>query len=172
MLLETKKQVELGESRRVDELPGKPSGAPWPEMMKFAAIMLQLVLLAVLIKRYEVENPAFFDLTVLAFAGFAIHYFLPMAYRLPFFLVLSVAAIVMVLGMTQAVWLLGIGLTIIGLCHVPLPFLVRVTLLAAFGAVLGAMRGGIIASVVPMAIWPILGSMFLFRLVVYLYDMH
>ena len=148
------------------------SDAQWPELMKFAAIMLQLVLLALLIKRYELESPAFFELTVLAFGGFAVHYFLPMAVRLPFFLALSVASIVMVLGATQAVWLLGIGLAIVAVCHAPLPFWVRVTLLAAMGAVLAAMRGGVIPSVVPMAIWPILGSMFLFRLVVYLYDLH
>ena len=34
------------------------------------------------------------------------------------------------------------------------------------------MRAGVVPSVVPVAIWPILGSMFVFRLVVYLYDLH
>jgi hypothetical protein len=172
MLLETQEAAEVGGARPVGERREKWPDTPWPEMIKFAAIMLQLVLLAVLIKRYEIESPAFFDLTVLAFAGFAVHYLLPLTYRFSFFLVLSVAAIVMVLGVTQAAWLLGIGFVIIGLCHAPLRFSVRVTLLAALGAVLAAMRGGIIYSVVPMAIWPILGSMFLFRLVIYLYDIH
>src|SRR3954453_23613640 len=103
MLVKTEKRAEVGGTRPLSELPAKRSAAAWPEIVKFAAIMLQLVLLAVLIKRFEIESPAFFDLTVLAFAGFAVHYFLPLAYRMPFFLVLSVAAIVMVLGATQAV---------------------------------------------------------------------
>ena len=47
----------------------------------------------------------------------------------------------------------------------------RVSLLAAVSAVLAAMRTGSIPTPVPVAIWPILGSMFVFRLVVYLYDL-
>src|SRR5215212_7671179 len=110
MLVETQKVAEVEATRPVSELPATRSAAPWPEVVKFAAVLLQLLLLAVLIKRYEIESPAFFDLTVLAFAGFAVHYFLPVTYRLPFFLVLSVAGIAMVLGVMQAIWLLGIGL--------------------------------------------------------------
>src|SRR5215213_4088144 len=125
MLVKTQQLAEADETRPVGESPAMRAAAPSPEILKFAAIMLQLALLAVLIKRYELESPAFFDLTLLTFAGFAIHYFLPMAYRLPFFLALSVASIVMVLGVAQAAWLLGIGLAIVGLCHAPLPFWVR-----------------------------------------------
>jgi hypothetical protein len=146
----------------------RPLSVQW----KFVAIALQLGLLALLIKRYELESPAFFDVTVLTFAGFAIHYFLPMKLRLPFFLLLSLASIVFVLGMTPAAWLLGIGLILIGLCHLPAPLWLRISLLAAAGGTLAVMRTGAHSSFVPNSIWPILGSMFLFRLVVYLYDMH
>src|SRR4051794_37871977 len=92
---------------------------------KFLALIAQLLLISLLIKRYNLESPAFFQLTVLAFGGFAVHYFLPMAFRLAFFLGLSIAGIVMVLGVTQAAWLLGIGVALIGICHTPAPFWAR-----------------------------------------------
>jgi hypothetical protein len=38
---------------------------------------------------------------LLAFAGFAIHAFLPLRYRLPFFLALSLAGIALVLGVIR-----------------------------------------------------------------------
>ncbi len=142
------------------------------ELMKYVAIVLQLALLATLVKRYNIENPAFFQLTVLAFAGFAVHYFLPLANRLPFFLALSFAGIVMVLGISQAGWLVGIGLVLIALCHVPIPFWIRMILVVFAASLLTAMRGGWLPSFVPIAVWPILGSMFMFRLVVYLYDLY
>jgi hypothetical protein len=171
MLLETEESVFAGPSSIGFERRPVRRRIHWQEVAKLAAIVLQLGLLAILIKRYNLESPAFFQLTVLAFAGFIVHYFLPLAYRLPFFLALSIAGIVMVLGPTQAVWLVGVGLLLIGLCHVPLPFWVRIALLVSAGALLAMMRAGWLPTVMPVAIWPILASMFVFRLVVYLYDL-
>jgi hypothetical protein len=145
---------------------------PLSDGLKFVAIMMQLVLLAVLIKRYNVESPAFFQLTLLAFGGFAVHYFLPMAFRMPFFLALSLAGIVMVMGPVPAAWLISMGLTLVALCHLPLPFWTRVTILVATGVLLAGMRAGWVSSILPLAVWPILSSMFMFRMIVYLYDLH
>src|SRR5829696_3259493 len=104
--------------------------------LKFAAILLQFVLLTIVIKRYNLESPAFFRITLLAVGGFAVHYFLPLAYRMPFFLALSLAGIVMVIGPTPAAWLIALGVGLIGLCHLPLPFWMRVTLLVVAASVL------------------------------------
>src|SRR5829696_7374798 len=60
---------------------------------KFLALVVQLFLLAVLIYRFNLESPAFVQLIWMTFAGFVVHFFLPIAYRLPFFLALSLAAI-------------------------------------------------------------------------------
>jgi hypothetical protein len=98
---------------------------PLSDAVKFAAILLQLVLLTVVIKRYNLESPAFYRITLLAVGGFAAHYFLPLAYRMPFFLALSLAGIVMVMGPTPAAWLIALGMGLIALCHVPLPFWMR-----------------------------------------------
>src|SRR4051812_44091779 len=109
MLLETEESTVADTVHFAREIRPRRQAIVWTNATKFAAIVLQLGLLAIVIKRYNLESPAFFQLTVLAFAGFAVHYFLPLSFRLAFFLGLSIAGIVMVLGVTQAAWLLGIG---------------------------------------------------------------
>lgn len=145
--------------------------ARWSEVARFAVVIVQLVLLAVLVKRYNIESPAFFQLTLLAFGGFAIHYFLPMSFRLPFFLMLSLASIGIILGPIDAVWLMGFGLALLGICHLPVAFWIRGALLVTAGGLLAAMRAGMIPGPWPVAVWPLLGSMFLFRMIVYFYDL-
>src|SRR5215813_5102774 len=175
MLIETPK-ADVSPLARADQAgsrlsPSRFWASPLSDRLKFAAILLQLALLAIVIKRYNLESPAFFRIALLAFGGFTVHYFLPLAYRMPFFLGLSLAGIVMVMGAEPAAWLIAIGVSLIALCHVPLPFWCRATLICAAAIVLAAIRGWY-PTAVPLAVWPLLGSMFAFRMIVYLYDIH
>lgn len=139
---------------------------------KFLSIVAQLGLLVVVIRQFELENQAFYhNLMLLVFYGFLIHYFLPIRYRLPFFLLLSLAAIFGILGLVNGAWLVGIGLALIAIGHLPIPFSLRITLLLVAGVALVLLRGEWLPPLVPIAIWPILGSMFMFRLIIYLYDL-
>ena len=58
-------------------------------LWKLACLLASLLCLAGLIAHFGLESKAFLYLTVLTVSGFAVHYFLPLRYRLPFFLVLS-----------------------------------------------------------------------------------
>jgi hypothetical protein len=138
---------------------------------RLAAIVLQLALLALVIHQFEIESAAFLHLALFTFGGFVVHSVLPLRYRLPFFALLSLAGIALVLGLRSGAVLVTIGLVLIGICHLPAPFRVRVALVALAGASLGVLRVEWIRSPWSMAIWPILGSMFMFRLCVYLYDL-
>ena len=138
---------------------------------QFLIILAQLGLLMLVLRQFQIESAAFLRLSLLAFAGFAVHALLPLRYRLPFFLVLSLAGIGLVLGIGHGAWLLGIGLVLIGICHLPFAFGARIALLVAVAAVLVAQRASLLPAPWSEAIWPILGSMFMFRLIVYLYDM-
>ena len=133
-------------------------------------IIGQLILLLVLVYQFNLESQAFFRLAALTVAGFTVHYFLDLKYRLPFFVLLSLAGIVMVLGGVQAAWLIGIGFVLIGIAHLPLSFWVRAGLLLAIGGALSIPRWGLGQVPWSAAIWPILGSMFFFRMIVYMYD--
>jgi D-alanyl-lipoteichoic acid acyltransferase DltB (MBOAT superfamily) len=64
-----------------------------------------------------------------------------------------------------------LGLVLIGICHLPVPFRWRIVILLAAVAVLALQRSAWLPTPWSSAIWPILGSMFMFRLIVYLYDL-
>src|SRR5688572_18795477 len=112
----------------------------------FTLIALQLGLVLLLFRQYQIENPGFRWLAQLAFAGFVIHAFLPLRYRLPFFALLSVTGGAIVIGPANFAWLFGIGLVLIGICHLPLPFVFRGTLLALAAALLALQRAGDVPS--------------------------
>ena len=90
---------------------------------------------------------------------------------MPFFLLLSLAALFVVLDIKAAAILIGIGLVLIGVCHIPIALWMRTVLLLAIVGVLGLYRSEIIPSDWSVLVMPILGSIFMFRLVVYLYDL-
>jgi hypothetical protein len=133
--------------------------------------ILQLALLALIIRQFSLESAAFYRVTLLAFAGFVVHALLPFRYRMPFFVVLSMGAIWTVFGVGSGLTLVALGLVLIGICHLPVRIGTRLALLCGAGALLAMLRGQLISSPIPMAIWPILGSMFMFRLCVYFYDL-
>jgi len=145
-------------------------GAETIVVAQFGSILVQLALLLVLIQRFEIENEAFLRLAALTVTGFAVHYLLPLRHRLPFFVLLSLAGIALVLGPAQAAWLIGLGLGLIGIAHLPLPIWGRAALLVAIAGALAVPRWGLGAVPWSAAVWPILGSMFVFRLIIYLYD--
>ena len=141
------------------------------EAPKLTATTLQFGLAALLVWAWQLETRVFVRVFALAAVGFPLHHLLPLRYRLPFFVVLSAGSIALVLGMLNAVWLLGLGCGFIAIAHLPVPFWLRVTLQFIYAGLLGACRVDLLASGIPGAIWPILGSMFMFRLIIYMYDL-
>jgi D-alanyl-lipoteichoic acid acyltransferase DltB (MBOAT superfamily) len=154
----------------VETAPGVRHDADVKSAVKYGGLLLQLGALLLIVWRFRIENDAFLHLAALTFAGFAIHYFLPLRQRLPFFVLLSLTGIAVVLGAVQGAWLAGLGLALIGIAHAPLAFSIRAALLVATGVALALPRWGRGAVPWSSAIWPILGSMFMFRMIIYLYD--
>jgi hypothetical protein len=153
----------------------------WMSLFHYFILAFQFGLLLILIYQYDLESRALLHLGILTFFGFSVHYFLPFRYRLPFFLLLSLATIEVTFGfqlekwslagLLQGTWLIGIGLGLIGICYLPISFRFRIVLLLVIGGVLCVLRIGLIGAPWSGAIWPILGSMFMFRLIVYLYEL-
>ena len=142
------------------------------QISKFLSIAVQLGLLVLVIRMFHLENQALYEnFILLTFYGFLIHYFLPSHYRLPFFLLLSLVAIAGILGFTNGLWLIGIGLGLVGICHLPVSYNTRVVLLLIAGTLLIAIRAGWIQTSRLDVVWPILASMFMFRLIIYMYDL-
>jgi len=138
---------------------------------KLAALTIQVALAVFLIRQFQIEARGFFVVSLLCGGGFVVHALLPYAYRLPFFVLLSLGAVIWVLGTTVGVWLIGLSLLLIGLCHLPIAFPRRVSLVITAGACLAVVRAGWMPAPWPRAVWPIFGSMLMFRLIIYLYDL-
>jgi D-alanyl-lipoteichoic acid acyltransferase DltB (MBOAT superfamily) len=79
-----------------------------------------------------------------------------------------------VLPFPHNVVLVAIGGGLVGVCHLPAPFSVRVGLLLLIGSGLALVRGGWLQGLfggVEQVVLPVLAAMFMFRLAIYLYDL-
>ncbi len=142
-------------------------------VMRWLAIALQFGLVILLVRAYYLpsENRKLLHLLVLAFGGFTVHSVLPRPMRLPFFGLLSLAGVFMTAGVETALWLTGFAFGLIGVARLPIPVGGRVVALLGLTGVLAVLRSGLIDSPIPGAIWPILGSMMMFRMVIYVFDL-
>lgn len=142
------------------------------DILGHALIAGQLALLRVAFRRFHVENEAFWStIATVAAAGFVLHALVPSRFRAGFFAFLSMATLFALVGWTDAWWVIGLGVGLIGLCHLPLPVPARLVLLLLAGAGLIWLRVGEHALPFSNAVWPVLGALFMFRIVVYCYDL-
>ena len=139
---------------------------------KHLALVLELVCVVVLIHLFRLEeNRGFLTLSVVVLVGFTVHSLLPERRRLPFFLAISLLGLCLVFGVANALWMISVGVGLLALCHLPIPYAARVTLVVAAGGLLAVLRTDIWPEPWDQKIWPVLSSLFIFRLVVYLYDL-
>jgi len=162
------------------------------QAFSFAVTLAQFALVYWLMERYNLEREPFRNVVALCVAGFAVNFWLPLRFRMWWFLALCLIGLVLVFGMDKGAWsadqalrrcgwLVGIVGGIIGLCALPIAFWWRTGLVALVCGLLAVLRAGKAewlpafvptwAVAVPPEIWPILGSMLMFRLIVYLYDL-
>src|SRR5688572_11333222 len=113
-----------------------PADASTVSFTGLLIICAQLALLLLLFRQFQIESAAFLRLAMLAFGGFVVHALLPLRLRLPFFVLLSLTGIGIVLGFVNGAWLVGIGLVLIGICHIPVSFKIRAALLLLIGGLL------------------------------------
>ncbi len=166
-----------------------PAAGQRADWGRFAVIVLQFGIIVALVDYFQIGTHTLARLLEVTFAGFAIHHVLPLRFRLPFFASFSLASVLLVTGewlgllkgrialipflqgLAPGCVMLLIGLTLIGMCHLPIGFGARVGLLITFGAGLTVIRANTQWFPPLSGIWAILGSMFVFRLMVYLYDL-
>ena len=138
---------------------------------EFLAVLGHLGLILAVAWRYRLEGRGFLILLAVATAALPIHYALPFRFKKPAFLAASLIGLLLVFGPTTAAIVSAMGLALIALARCPVRWGVRVGAMAASAGVLGLARAGWIGSAVPGVVWPILGSVFMFRMIVYLYEL-
>jgi alginate O-acetyltransferase complex protein AlgI len=140
-----------------------------PDVRRFAMLALQLALLLALFKVYNVEQPAFFSLSCLVFGGFAVAYWLPFRYKDSFVILISLAGAYVLLSPVVASILIATGLVLFAIVRTSLEFRWKVLILLgilscfAYGRATGKIP-------LPKAFWPVFGAVFVFRMIVYMYD--
>jgi D-alanyl-lipoteichoic acid acyltransferase DltB (MBOAT superfamily) len=145
------------------------------ETASFWMIAGQVALLVGVLYVYDIEARVFRSVIApLVLFGFIANHYAPAGQRLALFFLLGLASVVAALGIADpaaAAWLLGAALALIGVCHLPAPLWARVGLLAIAAVGLGAVRIGVIETSWGSIVVPLLASMFMFRLAIYLYDL-
>lgn len=163
----------------------------------FVKLLAQLLLIGAVIWVYRVEHLfGFYKIMPVILGGFVVHSFLPLKYRPAFLFLLSVIGMIVLLPPIHVVAILAIGLGMIAICHLPVKMWMRVTLLLLVGAALAAARADLFSPEVvekayqvkiavgersgglfrvgwrslPSIVLPIIGAMFIFRILIYLFD--
>lgn len=154
-----------------------------PGLGGFVLLAAQLGLLLLIADNFLIEQTyGFGKLIPIIFAGFIIHAWLPRQWRAPFFLLLFPVSAFSLLGTISGAALIGLGGILFLLCHLPVSIMARAVILIAVTGILAAIRAGAVEVPVPQDYWafarilptqtlPILSAMFMFRAIVYLYDL-
>jgi alginate O-acetyltransferase complex protein AlgI len=157
-------------SRPPGLLPDEPETAR-RDLRKFLPIWGHLALLLMVMKVYHVEGRALFLLTSIALAALPIHYLLAFRWKKPFFLGVSVVGLFAVFGIVPGLVISGLALSFIGVCRLPIAWSARAGLvaIAAIGLGFARVSTGSTSALADIT-WPILGSMLMFRMILYLYE--
>jgi len=143
----------------------------WLSALRILVITAQLGLAGLVIQTFALEGPTFTKMFTLAAVGFVVNAALPKAFRQPWFILLSLVGIGTIFGVRNGLWLIAIGLGLIGICHLPIRWGARVGLLLGAAVGLAFIRLEVVKLPFSIGIWPVLGSMFMFRLIVYLHHL-
>lgn len=170
------------------------------DVSRFIPLALQLGLLLVIFWGFNVESDAFFRLATACFVGFAIHYFLPFHRKKQGLIVISILGATyallsfdsripvmtdLSLPMIVVTWFIGhalvsvftvgsvlmLAIAFYYALHQSRSLIVRLLPVLAIAGVLVWARQNNVGDV-PNMVWAIIGSVFMFRLIIYAYDVH
>ena len=152
--------------------PGEPETAR-RDLRRFLPIWGHLALILAVIKVYHVEGRALLILTSIALAALPVHYLLSFRWKQPFFLLASMAGLLAVFGVAAGSMVLALALAFVGATRLPIAWGAKVAIVALGALGLGAARvlaGPSGSTLVDVAL-PVLGSMLMFRMALYLYEL-
>ena len=143
------------------------------DLVRYGVLMAELaaVLLVFRIDKFaDIVGDSFFRATALAAGGFALHYWLPLRAKEWSWIALSLGGAFWILEPATAAWLLLVAGLFFAIGRLRIAHLAKVGLIVLVGALctIGRVRG---VPGVPAQLWPVLGSVFVFRLLVWTYDL-
>lgn len=135
---------------------------------EYTCLLLELALLWLIARFYQLDSAHLLP-TALAIVsiGFAVHAQLPPRLRQPWFLAISLACLVLVLGVAHAALVCVLGAIVLAIATANLPWRLQLLLLGMAAAGIMGFRSSL-----PLPAWATFGSIFMFRLVSFLYCIH
>ena len=155
--------------------PGEPETCR-RSLRPFLLNCTHLALLLAVFKEFNIEDRPFQGhtfqaLVTLALLALPLHYLAPFRWKKPLFVAVSIAGLFWIAGAWATAIVLTIATVLIGVCYLPIPWLARAAACAAIATVLALARPESASAGIPDYVWPILASMFMFRMIVYLYEL-
>ena len=102
--------------------------------------MAQLGLMLAVFDAYRLETRSFRILVLLAMAALPVHYLAPYRWKKPLFVAVSILGMVLVNGLSTAGGVLAVSAVLLVLAAAPLPWRIRVGLIAALAVSLAVLR--------------------------------
>jgi hypothetical protein len=155
--------------------PGEPETCR-RRLRPFLRNFIYLALLLAVFKVYRIEERAFqgraFQMLVtLALAALPLHYLAPFRFKKPLFVAVSIVALFWVFGTPVAVNVLACAAILIGICFLPIPWICRAAISCSLAAALAWARTRLAGTVIPDNVLSIVASMFMFRMIIYFYEL-
>jgi hypothetical protein len=155
--------------------PGEPEACR-RSLRPFLRNLAFLGLLLIVFKIYRIEERAyqgraFQSLATLAFLALPVHYLAPFRFKKPLFVAISMAGLFWVFGALLAAIVLAFATILIGICFLPIRWSGRAAIIAAIAAACAVARPGMASAVIPDGVWAIVASIFMFRMMIYLYEL-
>ncbi len=139
---------------------------------EFLAIMAELAVMLAVFDAYRIETRSFRLIVLLAAATLPLHYLAPYRWKKPLFVAISILGMVLVNGISTSGGVLAISAVLLVLAASPLPWGIRVGLIAAMALSLALLRGRADsgAEAISTGVIPVVATMFMFRMMIYLYE--
>jgi hypothetical protein len=138
--------------------------------INYLLILLKISVLFFVVYKFNLEKDTQIQKIIpFIIGGFAVHYWLPFRFKIPFFTLLSFSSIILLLGPLNGGALIIVGFLIITTCHLPIKYnlrLVLILLLISFFISVGL-------HIIPITslLVPFIGTMFLMRVMLYFYEL-
>lgn len=172
MALERTAESIQRDSVNFDENGAHPGIFSSRNVFKFLTIVFELALIIATMYLFQIERDhAFLRLLPSLFLGFILFNVIPLRFRLIFLFLLSVVTFTFIVGFRNTVLIITIGSGLLLICHLPIPYFARVVAVLFVGGLLAVININWIETSWGNAVIPLVASMFMFRLILYLYEL-
>lgn len=139
------------------------------DLRHFLPVLAHFGLMMGVFRVFRVEGRAFQSVALLALAALPLHYAVPFRWKKPLFVAVSVFGIGWVFGALTAATVLGLSALLIGTCYLPIAWSARAGLVATLGITAALLR--LRPTEALGNVWPVLATLFMFRMILYLYEL-